>query len=246
MTDINDILGKPFVTQTGKNIPDYALPILKAYYEALPLEDPESYTSPVTTEVAISTIIAVEKTLKKLNGGVETRDLSLLPAEEYEKLSSRRLPDLIDPSIIKGSGKYRTESEQLNQFAMSVWLMVADSLNLPHLKPERTLKATIDKNYKYSSVKKGALIWGAIALVLLGLGALTVVAVGTNLNYAWLVVVVMVLAACYLGGGLIIADLHDEAISKKRKKVYYQNFKDQQQVEIKKELESFILQTQKP
>lgn len=246
MTSVEEVLGKPFITKTGKRIPDYALPIIKAYYEKLPLEDPKSYHSPVTPDVAEQTIIAVEQTLKRLSGNPHCRDLSYLPVEEYNQLSQSILPSLPSQFSIKGSAKHLAESEKFIEFAESIWKIVKEALDLPHsASPNKTseIEHIVDKNYKTSSSAKGVYLW----LAQLGTSLTTLagtIPLGFALDSPAPAIISGVLSGITFLPGPALWVPYGDMICNRRVNAYYEDYKANRQLEVKQELESFILQAQ--
>ncbi len=243
MTSVEEVLGKPFIAKSGKRIPDYALPIIKAYYEKLPLEDPKSYHSPVTPDVAEQTIIAVEQTLKRLSGNPHCRDLSYLPVEEYNQLSQSILPSLPSQFSIKGSAKHLAESEKFIEFSESIWKIVKEALNLPHSASPIDIRKLVDENHKTTSVTKGGLIWasqwGTAAASLAG-----TIPLGFALDTPIPGIISGAIAAAVFMPGPWLWEPYGRKIYNRRVDAYYEDYKANRQLEIKQELESFILQAQ--
>lgn len=241
MTTIEDLLGKPFITYSGEKIPEYALPIIKAYYKVLPLENPENFQLPITDELAKETIAAVENTLKKLNGGVPSRDLALLSKEEYDVFTQKTLPEIPVGNSVIGSAKYHIESEQYITFAYQVWGMVKNALNV--LPSDAVLENIVDSDYKRSSYTKGFLIWVTQTLGSIGSFAGTI-PLGYVLDSGIPMGASMVACVFSVVTGPVTASGYENVVRNKRKKRYVDTYKETGQDLIKQQLESFILQEQ--
>lgn len=254
MSSIEDLLGKPFVTSTGKTVPEYALPIVQAYCSVLPLgKGVKNYKSPITPEVAADTITALGETLKKLNNGQATDNLKLLPPEEYGVLSkfSSSLPVLPRSTSVKGSTLYAEQFETIMNFAEGVWLLVRKAFELPHFDAYSYLYSknkhyeddVIDSKYGTVKEKRGIQIWGAqLSVSLASLGA--TIPLGFTLDSFIPATISGVIAGLTFMPGPMLWDLYGEKVGVYRNHKFYRDYINVREAQVQQEMQSYILQTQ--
>ena len=247
MTDIKEILGTPFTTRTGVVIPDYALPLLEAYYNnpSTP-ETYKDYTLRITNKIVAETITALQNTLTKLNGNEPTDDLSLLPKKEYALLenitSSKRLPPLPGKSPV-GSAKYEREVAEANRITYHLWRYIVSSFQLPVKELGSQLTTRVDQPYKTTGYQKAIYIWGAqvaataAATAGAGIPLLLIAGNPTIATIGGLMTAITFIPAPF------IWELYEGKIKNHRLKKFYQHQAKLDLETAHKEIESFLLQT---
>lgn len=245
MTHITEILGKPFTTKTGFVVPEYAAPILEAYYKERPTTETFlQYGTPATSEVVTDTIIAIQATLTKLNGGNPTDDLSLLPETEYNILAERYTPQTLPQppkTHLVGSAKYKIELLEATRMVEALWSYLALAFQLPISENRKQILQRIEEPYQLSAERKGLALW----LTQLG-SALAVTGVSIPSAIAGnptITIIGGIVATITFFPAPLIWELYEEKIKNHRLKKFYQHQAKLDLETAHKEIESFLLQT---
>ena len=236
------VVGKPFTTRTGAQIPAYAAPLLKQYIGNPPTGDIPNYQVHIPEETIWETTDAIRATLAKLNNGKDTDELDLLPLKEYQILTtqgqtrvSKRPSDLMIP----GTAVYERELYYAIATVRSLWAYLEEAFQLP-FKEVLNLPNHIATRYKRDAEYRGVSLFLTHLAGSVGLGVASIpMAIG---GIGWPVCVGIGLTLSCIVGAESWMESYKNMVVKHREKKFYSKYVSEELELAEKEIKSFLIQ----